>query len=118
MQSEALKCPKSPTRQKDSRGTPPGEPSPTIYPPEEVDEETMRRAFDFEPETIRGKPLSQTVIEDRGPEMPDPRDSEGESERPAITRPPKKGRRTFNPVKIGGKPLSETVMEERRNARY
>ena len=93
------------------------ETSSLIYP--EGGEESLRwRKSDFNPVKIRGKPLSETVIEDRGPETPDTRDSEGESERPAITRPPKKGMRNFNPVKIGGKPLSETVMEERRNARY
>ena len=42
----------------------PGESSPLIY-PEKVDAETMRRSFDFKPEKIRGKPLSETVIEDR-----------------------------------------------------
>ena len=106
---------------------PEGEPSPIIYPPEEVDEETMRRAFDFEPETIRGKPLSETVIEDRGPEMPDnkpdptkrqPRRPEGEPSPPIY---PEGGEESliwresdFAPVKSRGKSLSETVIEDRR----
>ena len=62
---ESAEPPDKPDPTKRQPWHPPGEPSPIIYPPEDVDEETMRRAFDFEPETMRGKPLSQTVIEDR-----------------------------------------------------
>ena len=90
-----------------------GEPSPLIY-PEEVDEETMRRAFDFKRETIRGKPLSQTVIEDRGPEMPDNKPD------PSPPIYPEGGEESliwresdFAPVKSRGKSLSETVIEDR-----
>ena len=43
---------------------PPGEPSPPIY-PEGWDDPTKRRGFDFPRIQIRGKPLSQTVIEER-----------------------------------------------------
>lgn len=92
---------------------PPGAPSPTVY-PEGGEDALIWRESDFNPVKIRGKPLSDTVIEDRGPAMPAARDSEPESERPAIVRPPIKGRRNFNPVEIRGKPLSETVVEDRR----
>ena len=63
--SPAVKSDKrAPTKRKRRSWYPPGEPSPPIY-PEEVDEETMRRAFDFEPIKTRGKLASEIVIEDR-----------------------------------------------------
>lgn len=66
------------------------------------------------PDTAKRKqPLSQTALADSGPEMPDIRDSEGESEHAAIKFPPKKGARNFNPIEIRGKPLSQTVIEDR-----
>ena len=43
---------------------PPGEFAPTIY-PEGWPDRSKRRGFDFEPIKIRGKPLSETVMEDR-----------------------------------------------------
>ena len=42
----------------------PGELSPLIY-PEGWDDPSKRLGFDFKREKIRGKPLSQTVIEER-----------------------------------------------------
>ena len=43
---------------------PDGEPSPLIYPKGWPDP-SKRLGFDFEPIKIRGKPLSETVMEDR-----------------------------------------------------
>ncbi len=43
---------------------PPGEESPLIY-PEGWDDPSKRLGFDFPLIKIRGKPLSQTVIEER-----------------------------------------------------
>ena len=104
---------------------PPGEPSPPIY-PEGWPDPAKRLGFNFKRETIRGKPLSQTVIEDRGPEMPD--------DKPAPTKrkakyPPGEFAPTIYPEEVDeetmrrafdferetirGKPLSETVIEDR-----
>ena len=43
---------------------PPGEPSPTIY-PEGWPDPSKRLGFNFKRIKIRGKPLSETVMEDR-----------------------------------------------------
>ena len=53
-----------PDAEKRKQPHPPGEPPPLIY-PEWWDDPTKRRPFDFPLIKIRGKPLSQTVIEER-----------------------------------------------------
>ena len=104
---------------------PPGEPSPTIYPPGGGDPAT-RRPYDFPLIKISGKPLSQTVIEDRGPEMPDPTKRKAKyppGEFSPTIYPEEVDEETmrrafdFEPETIRGKPLSETVTEDREAGR-
>ena len=119
---EGAEAPAKPDPTKIKTQYPPGEFSPTIY-PEGWPDRSKRRGFKFKRETIRGKPLSETVMEDRGPEMPDPAKRkakyppgefsptiypEGGGD-PATRRP-----YDFPLIKIRGKPLSETVMEDRQ----
>ena len=61
--SPAVKSDKrAPTKRKGWH--PPDKPSPPIY-PEGWDNPAARLGFDFEPIKIRGKPLSETIIEER-----------------------------------------------------
>ena len=52
------------TKRKRRSWYPPGEPSPTIY-PEGWHNPAARLGFNFERIKIRGKPLSETIIEER-----------------------------------------------------
>ena len=123
---ESANPPAKPAPTKIKTQYPPGEFSPTIY-PEGWPDRSKRRGFDFEPIKIRGKPLSETVMEDRGPEMPDgkPDPTKRKAKYPpgefAPTIYPEGGgdpatRRPYDfpLIKIRGKPLSETVIEDRQ----
>ena len=118
---ESAEPPAKPDPTKGKTQYPPGEFAPTIY-PEGWHDPSKRLGFDFERIKIRGKPLSETVMEDRGPEMPDPTKRQAqrpEGEFAPTIYPPGGGdpatRRPYDfpLIKIRGKPLSETVMEDR-----
>ena len=61
---ESANPPAKPDPTKRQPWHPPGEPSPTIY-PEGWPDRSKRRGFKFKRIKIRGKPLSETVMEDR-----------------------------------------------------
>ena len=61
---ESAETPDKPDPTKIQPWYPPGEFAPTIY-PEGWPDRSKRRGFKFKRENIRGKPLSETVMEDR-----------------------------------------------------
>ncbi|MGH9948009.1 MAG: hypothetical protein ACRD6X_12525 [Pyrinomonadaceae bacterium] len=85
---------------------------------------------DFEPVTIEGEPLSETIIEDRRTLLESDKDQPKDDEKRAelhrrlcakgmLTRLPTREEkppvlRDFKRLTVEGKPVSETIIEERR----